>query len=178
MLGDDGRRVGEIPMKVTMDGGMVEVLERSVETADGSTEAFEQRRRACAGLRQRDAVEIGDQPHEVAAVGRDADRVARDRRQHARTERHAVRHVSHRGVLRLEHRARFGRVRDFEHVAAARRGREPEVLVALAWKRRGGRIEPVHLARETRRAGEVEPRRLLQDGWLRTVHERYPSGCG
>ena len=146
-------------MKVAMDCGMVEILERPVETTYGPAEAFEQRRRACAGLRQRDAVEIRDQPREMAAAGRDAYRVARDRGQNARAERHAVRHVRHRGVLGLEHGAMFRRVRDFEYVAA-RAGCQQEVLVALAWKRGGGRIESVHLAREPSRAGGVEPRRL------------------
>ena len=96
---------------------------------------------------------------EAAAAGRDAYRVARDRGQNARAERHAVRHVRHRGVLGLEHGAMFRRVRDFEYVAA-RAGCQQEVLVALAWKRGGGRIESVHLAREPSRAGGVEPRRL------------------
>ncbi len=61
-----------------MDRGMVEVRQRRVEAADRATKAFEQRGRARAHFGQRDALEIGDEAHEMGAARRDADRVAGD----------------------------------------------------------------------------------------------------
>src|SRR6266850_1795598 len=80
MLADDTCRIREVPVKVAMDGGMIEVRERGVQTADRPAEAFEQRGRARASLSQRDAGEIRDEAHEMAAARRNANRVARDRR--------------------------------------------------------------------------------------------------
>src|SRR5260221_9103055 len=41
---------------------------------------------------------------------------------------------------------------------------QQKVLVALAGKGRGSRVESVQIAREARRVGKGEPRRLLQQG--------------
>ena len=119
ILADDPRRVGEVPVKVTMDARMIEVRERRIETANRSTEAFEQCRRARACLGQRSAGEVGDDTDELGAAGGRDDRLAREGRHDARAEPRAPRHVLHRRILRLEHRAILGRIRDLQHVAVA-----------------------------------------------------------
>src|SRR5262245_55239235 len=119
-------------------------------------------------FRERRAWQIGHEPDEVTGAG-NADRHSSGRRHDARTKRHPPRHVRHRGVLRLEHGAILGRVRDLQHVALARRGGHQEILIALARQRRRGGIQPVQLARQPDRARGVESRRLLQQRHARII---------
>ncbi len=170
VLADDGRGVRQVPVEASMDRRMVEIGERRIDAADRPAETFEQRRRAVADLGERNPGEIRHEAHEMRAAGCETDRLPGNRRQHARADRHATCHVRHRGVLRLEHRAIFSRVRDLEDESVASRGREHEVLVSLAGKGRRAGVEAVQIAREPLRVGKGKPRRLLQHGhaWIIT----------
>src|ERR1019366_3571666 len=114
---------------------------------------------------ERDAGKPGDRPDEVApAVGcRDFDDArAALRGNDARDDAHLAPKMRQRGLLRLELRAIFPRVRDLEHQAFALRRLEQEVLVALAGQDRGGGVEAVVRADKLACDARVETRSLVE----------------
>ena len=171
---NDGTGARQVPVEVAMNRGVVETVQRAIEAADGPAKAFEQRGRARANLSEGNALEIGDEPHEMNIARHHGDQVAGPRRQRVRAQRDPSGDVRHRGVLGLEHRTIFGRVRDLEHEAtspqsASLRCRfQEKVLIPLARKRRRAGGEAVDVAREALGLGDGKLRRLLEER-----HGRY-----
>ena len=77
------------------------------------------------------------------------------------TERGAIREMRHRRVLRLEHRAVFRRVRDFQHEPFVACDDE-KILITLTRQRRRGRDEAVQLVNDADGRLHREPGRLLK----------------
>ena len=77
-------------MEVAMNRRVIEVHQRRIEAAHGPAEALEQLWRARADLGEGNAFEVGHQANEVRRAGRETDRLAGNRRQHARADRKSV----------------------------------------------------------------------------------------
>ncbi len=152
----------EIPPEIPVGRGMIEVRQRDVNLGDASPEILEQRGRPVRHRDQRDPGDPRQQADQVLAR-RFENLASVDTGHDARAHAAARRDLLHRGVLCVEHGARFGRVRDLEDEASIWRV-ELEVLVAFARQHARHGVEAVEIPRKADRLVDVELRRVLYDG--------------
>src|SRR5262245_37650101 len=114
--------VGQVPVKIAVNGLMIEIRERAIDPADAPPEIAQQLRRMTFQVSERDAGQPIDHPYEMPHPGRRSDfgqKSAGLSWRYTLPTRRALGDARHRLLLRFKQRAVFQRVRYLENVLPA-----------------------------------------------------------
>src|SRR5262245_16552132 len=165
IFANHAQTVGQVPVKIAVNGLMIEIRERAIDPADAPPEIAQQLRRLTFQVAESDAGQPIDHPYEMSHPGRRPDfgqKSAGLSWRYALPPRRALGDARHRLLLRFKQRAVFQRVRDLENVLPAGSVLQQKVLIAFAGQPRSSRVEAVKIARERRRLFEPETWRIFK----------------